>query len=366
MKAKKSKILFLSLLGVLIISSLVVALVFGLRGFFNKKEMPTADFSEVAADNIDTDGDGLLDFEEKKIGANPYLKDTDGDGINDGDEVKSGSDPLKIQSNKHLDIDGDGLTGEDEEKYGTNTNLADTDFDGYSDGEEIASGNDPLKANLSDYLALKAVANSAEEINNENTGETVIDIEDEDREQINYLENALSADNIYSFKENLVSYIDADGDLEKVSGEIVLPEISDDAIKIANGSSSEAKSAYAGNLENIISQNISVFDSYNDGSLSLDGEGLGLMSEFTLFIQNATYQIKEVEVPNDPELIKLHKDLIGGLVKSESLLNEIQKNYNQSDEASTINVMNGFNELASILNDVVFDQILTKIEQVTA
>ena len=63
----------------------------------------------------DTDGDGLSDSEEKKLGTDPELADTDGDGVLDGEEVDQGIDPL----------------------------VADTDGDGYLDGDELTEGTDP-------------------------------------------------------------------------------------------------------------------------------------------------------------------------------------------------------------------------------
>ena len=45
--------------------------------------------------NIDTDGDGLTDYEEVSIyHTNPLNADTDGDGFNDGIEVRRGYNPL--------------------------------------------------------------------------------------------------------------------------------------------------------------------------------------------------------------------------------------------------------------------------------
>ena len=44
--------------------------------------------------NIDTDHDGLSDYDEINIyHTSPYLEDTDSDGIPDGTEVKNGTDP---------------------------------------------------------------------------------------------------------------------------------------------------------------------------------------------------------------------------------------------------------------------------------
>lgn len=43
----------------------------------------------------DSDNDGLSDFEEENVyGTDPHNPDTDGDGVNDGDEVKMGRNPL--------------------------------------------------------------------------------------------------------------------------------------------------------------------------------------------------------------------------------------------------------------------------------
>lgn len=43
--------------------------------------------------DLDTDGDGLKDWEEVLWGSNPRVADSDGDGMNDGDEVKAGRNP---------------------------------------------------------------------------------------------------------------------------------------------------------------------------------------------------------------------------------------------------------------------------------
>lgn len=69
---------------------------------------------------IDTDGDGLSDWDEISVyKTDPYNPDTDGDGLSDGDEVKI---------------------------YGTAPANADTDGDGVSDGAEVTQGSDPKDA----------------------------------------------------------------------------------------------------------------------------------------------------------------------------------------------------------------------------
>jgi hypothetical protein len=50
------------------------------------------------ATQVDSDGDGLSDAEEQKLGTDPNSMDTDGDGYPDGLEVILGSDPLDPRS----------------------------------------------------------------------------------------------------------------------------------------------------------------------------------------------------------------------------------------------------------------------------
>ncbi len=70
---------------------------------------PTAD--------IDTDGDGLTDAEELRLGTDPLNPDTDSDGLFDGEEVRI---------------------------YRTDPLNSDTDGDGYTDGQEVRAGYNPL------------------------------------------------------------------------------------------------------------------------------------------------------------------------------------------------------------------------------
>lgn len=42
----------------------------------------------------DTDGDGLLDYDELNVyGTSPYIADSDSDGVSDGDEIKNNTNP---------------------------------------------------------------------------------------------------------------------------------------------------------------------------------------------------------------------------------------------------------------------------------
>lgn len=129
---------------------------------------------------LDTDGDGLSDAAEQKVGTDPTKQDTDGDGFTDFEEVVlMRMDPLKpdlVSSNGlrsptlsplatstisastppsavsptsspgSADPDRDGLTNDQELQLGSDPNNPDTDGDGLSDKDEVVDYlTNPLK-----------------------------------------------------------------------------------------------------------------------------------------------------------------------------------------------------------------------------
>src|SRR5262249_33873258 len=102
-------------------------------------------FTSVCAERAgDSDGDGVADDEENRLGTNRRSADTDGDGLRDGFEVRNGLDP-RSPADAHEDPDGDGLDNLGEQAAGTLPRVADTDADGLSDGQEVlVTGTDPL------------------------------------------------------------------------------------------------------------------------------------------------------------------------------------------------------------------------------
>ncbi|MFA5043950.1 MAG: OmpA family protein [Kiritimatiellia bacterium] len=87
----------------------------------------------VSGGALDSDGDGLTDEEELKLGTDPHNPDTDGDKLTDGEEVKVyRTDPL------NPDTDYDGLKdGEEVSSYKTDPLKRDTDNGGVADGHEV-------------------------------------------------------------------------------------------------------------------------------------------------------------------------------------------------------------------------------------
>lgn len=68
-----------------------------------------------------------------------FAKDSDGDGLSDEEELRLGTDP------NNPDSDGDGLLdGEEVNKYKTDPLNADTDGGGINDGIEVRNGTNPL------------------------------------------------------------------------------------------------------------------------------------------------------------------------------------------------------------------------------
>ena len=98
---------------------------------------------------LDSDGDGLYDWEEADLGTDPFNPDTDGDGLTDYEEVRVYfTDPL------NPDTDYDGLRDGDEvHKHDTNPLKQDTDDGGVSDGHEVLEdGTDPREGHGADDL----------------------------------------------------------------------------------------------------------------------------------------------------------------------------------------------------------------------
>lgn len=100
---------------------------------------------------IDTDGDGLSDYEEYLLDTDPTISDSDGDGFSDYYEVAViGTSPLDNSSPSDdtafgdgNDIDNDGLVNDVEITLGTLVRVSDSDGDGLIDGIERQLNLDP-------------------------------------------------------------------------------------------------------------------------------------------------------------------------------------------------------------------------------
>ena len=103
--------------------------------------------TDIRLDENDTDGDGLLNYQEDYYGTDKTKPDTDGDGLTDLQEISiTMTDPLKRDSDNNgvsdadEDFDEDGVRNIDEIRLNGNPFNKDTDFDGLDDGEEVRWG----------------------------------------------------------------------------------------------------------------------------------------------------------------------------------------------------------------------------------
>jgi hypothetical protein len=107
----------------------------------------------------DSDGDGLSDILEAKLGTDPLNPDTDGDGCSDMFEYATGSNPLQgpcvCSAQERKDTDNDGVTDCEETSLGWEPNRFDTDVDLFPDGLEFrfqTNGKDPGDVNRDEDL----------------------------------------------------------------------------------------------------------------------------------------------------------------------------------------------------------------------
>jgi hypothetical protein len=131
---------------------------------------------EGSADRIgtadpDSDGDGLSDDDEALYGTDSALLDTDGDGFHDFLEVRlgaSGFDPLDPSDADctpgidDFDSDGDGLLDCEERFVGTHKAFVDSDADGVADVIELRNGTNPAADDTRADLDFDAARNADE------------------------------------------------------------------------------------------------------------------------------------------------------------------------------------------------------------
>lgn len=87
---------------------------------FAAATVETTDSTATDESKTDSDGDGISDRREERMGWDSNDSDMDDDGLSDGEEVN---------------------------EYLTNPEQADTDGDGINDGAEVQSGTDPTNPN---------------------------------------------------------------------------------------------------------------------------------------------------------------------------------------------------------------------------
>lgn len=118
--------------------------------------------------NVDTDGDGLPDWQEGLYGTDPKKSDTDGDGTLDGEEIRLNRDPLKANIAKNDQEPNDKidpkLLASDQKIINDYQNLSLTakiSRDLISNIIASQPTNSPMSQNTIDSIAEKALENIA-------------------------------------------------------------------------------------------------------------------------------------------------------------------------------------------------------------
>src|SRR3954470_1788983 len=116
---------------------------------------PTAT-PEAWASSKDSDGDGLTNGQEIRLGTDAGRADSDGDGLPDGWEVKFGLDPRNA-GDAHRDGDRDGVDNRNEFLIRSNPARRDSNRDGIEDGDDDPDG-DGIPSDLQHPLGLDPAA----------------------------------------------------------------------------------------------------------------------------------------------------------------------------------------------------------------
>ncbi len=170
---------------ILIIPIVTIILYFVFNNFFNTSKNNDL-FSDIINKKIDTDGDGLEDWEEELAGTDKTKKDTDGDGFSDALEVKTGSDPLDplnkakkkidlVKNIDHLNYD-----------YRFDPNLTNTDRVTYrflEEGVKLKNSNMSLNKGNRDQLVDSIIGESQVDIDLTKFSKKDLNIKDVNRKE---------------------------------------------------------------------------------------------------------------------------------------------------------------------------------------
>ncbi|MFA6295896.1 MAG: hypothetical protein WC663_00930 [Patescibacteria group bacterium] len=343
--AKRKLKLFL-----LVISGLFI---FGVGYIFAQKyqddnQSSTSSFFQ---SSLDSDNDGIVDDQERKLSTNPYLADSDSDGFTDKQEVDTKHNPNVAESKDNLDQDNDGLIGSDEKKFGTDLNNADSDFDGYQDGEEIANGFDPTKANLGNIKAL--LSQIPDEKKQEAKDITGVDLTT--GSSIDSLQGVLNSDQSEDLQKNIDQIVSG------ANQELTLVEVKDNEIIISGDSNSETKDQYFESFNNIVKQNLNfLLDPNIQGEMiSKYGETETTIKISQAFSKSAD-EFEKIAVPNDSDLISTHRKMI-------SVFRTLSQKYDLIANSQSNNLPTLSQALKDILslNKILYEDIFVKIKELS-
>lgn len=248
-----------------------------------------------------------------------------------------GKQNLTEAEKKQLDSDNDGLKDWEETIYKTDPNNPDTDGDGYLDGEEVASGYDPtikapndalpgtdtskarpLPKNLTKALSIKL----SEEIVNGK-----IKSFNQEGQPLNAAELEKETGLNEAINEAVTQQLD----------EFVLPSISDNEIKISPKTGKEETMNYLTAVSEAVGKISSAQESETEFlANAVENDDFSRLEENRQVYWEGYQKLKEVSVPQD--LISFHKGILGVLWVTNNIYLAI-KNINQDPLKATIALM---------------------------
>jgi outer membrane protein OmpA-like peptidoglycan-associated protein len=233
--------------------------------------------------DIDSDGDGLSDKEEKRLGTNPKKFDSDSDGFSDRKEVGRNileardTDKDGVIDALDDDDDNDGLLTKDEALLATSAYTADSDNDGLSDNVEV--GSNPLDALDSDNDGLI----------------DAVDYDDDDdgiptvSEQADPNSDGNPSDAVDTDKDGIVDYLDADTDTDRDN----------------DGLSDELEAMLGTNPDNADTDGDGISDSEEVGSdynIPTDHNGNGIIDAIEVYVYTPPEAVAYV-APKQVEIV---------------------------------------------------------------
>jgi len=150
----------------LIIPIISIALLFVLNHYLNNSDEDKNNLLEKQINKVvDTDGDGLEDWEEDLVGTDKNKKDTDGDGFSDMLEVRTGSDPLDPlnKEKKKKEIIKELESGSFDYDYRLDPTLNNTDRLAYQfleEGVKLKKAGLSFNKDLQEQVANKIISNN--------------------------------------------------------------------------------------------------------------------------------------------------------------------------------------------------------------
>jgi len=303
----------------------------------------------------------LILFAGVLIGGFLFIKTRAGSAnISDQFNYLLGKEKNVAAEDKNIDSDNDGLPDWQETIYKTDPRKPDTDGDGYLDGEEVATGYDPLKKapndivvsansqkprplpqNLTKALSFKlsqSIVNGKIKSFNKTTGQPLTQ---EELEQEAGLSQAM--------EEAIGQQID----------EFIIPDISDTQIKISSQTGRAEALSYLnemgsaiGRIPNKDEPEMQLFiDAMESGNFSK-------LEEIRKIYEQSYKNLKEVAVPSD--LVDFHKGILGVLWVTNNIYAAI-KNISQDPLKTTI-AISQYRKIDERTNNLIA-QLLERIKK---